>query len=173
MQETTAEIWIGPSQGGSYGGTSGGLNATWLLLLRENSRPSWLLLPGNVYDEKPPPMRTRGVWIPSHDHPIEDALVLFAVQGAQHPEITAVFKEFVKQRSSKQLNVDQIYPDGFPDVVYKTCRRLLAGWHVVVNVGEYSHAQFDSSALDEYRAIDLEVRTTSIRRAADKSTPTQ
>ena len=168
MRETTAEIWIGPSQSEGFFGSSGGINATWLLLLRENSHPSWILLPANVYDEKPPLMRNRGVWVPSHDHPLEDALLLFAVQGAKHPEITAVFKEFVKQRSNRQFDISQSYPDGFPEVVYDTARRLLSGWQIVVSAGDYSHALFDVSALDHYRASDIEVRATSSRRQADK-----
>ena len=44
MRETTAEIWIGHAEGSDWMGTQGGLNASHLLLLRENSRPAYLAL---------------------------------------------------------------------------------------------------------------------------------
>jgi hypothetical protein len=94
MRETTAEIWIGPAQGSEWIGTQGGLNATHLLLLRESSRPAWMLFPGNFHDAKPPQIGRPKVWIPSFKHPIEDALLLFGVMGAKIPEVRAVLSEF-------------------------------------------------------------------------------
>lgn len=53
MRETTAEIWIGSDQAAEFYPTGGELNPTWLLLLRENSRPAWILGPGNLHDSEP------------------------------------------------------------------------------------------------------------------------
>jgi hypothetical protein len=166
VKETTAEIWIGPAHESEWMGTQGGLNATHLLLLRENSRPKWMLMPGNLYDVKPPELSRPKVWIPSYSHPMEDALLLFAVMGAKVSEVRAVFGEFEKSRSRSRLDIDSSFPKGFPRQVYAVNQRYLQGWHVVASIGHTSHAKKDLDALRKYRGIDIEIReTTSFRRA--------
>jgi len=165
MRETTAEIWIGPAQGSSWMGTQGGLNATHLLLLRENSRPAWMMMPGNLYDAKPPEVNRPKVWVPTHSHPLEDALVLFAVMGAKVPEVRAVLGEFEKSRSRQRLDLDSLFPKGLPRQVYSANQKHLKGWHVVANIGDYSFAKKDLNVLRKYKGLDIEVRrTTSIQR---------
>ena len=165
MRETTAEIWIGPAQGSMFMGTQGGLNATHLLLLRENSRPAWMLMPGNLYDSTPPELGRPKVWVPSFPHPLEDALLLFAVMGAKVPEVRAVLSEFDKSRNRSRLDIDASFPKGFPRQVYATNQKHLKGWHVVVSVGDASHAKKDLDALKKYKGLDIEVReTTSFQR---------
>jgi hypothetical protein len=166
MRETTAEIWIGPAQGSEWIGTQGGLNATHLLLLRENSRPAWMLLPGNLYDSKPPELRRPKVWVPSYPHPIEDALLLFAVMGAKVPEVRAVLGEFEKSRNRMRLDIDAMFPKGFPRQVYAANQKNLKDWHVVVSVGDSSLAKKDLDALKKYKGLDIEVReTTRLQRS--------
>lgn len=161
MRETTAEIWIGPDQSSSWMGTSGGINATHLMLLRENSRPAWMLLPGNLYDTKPPTIGPAKVWVPTPKRPLEDALLLFAVMGAKVPEVRAVFNEFEKSRSKTRIDLADKFPNGVPKQVYEASRRHLNGWHVVVNVGDYSLAKGDISALKAYNGLHVEVRLSS------------
>ena len=165
MRETTAEIWIGPAQGSSWMGTQGGLNATHLLLLRENSQPAWMLMPGNLYDTKPPVLGKPKVWIPTHSHPMEDALLLFSVMGAKTPEVCAVFGEFNKSRGRTRLDLDSDFPKGLPRQIYATNQRHLKGWHIVANIGDYSFAKKDLAALRKYKGVDIEIRrTTAVHR---------
>jgi hypothetical protein len=169
MRETTAEIWIGPAQGSEWMGTQGGMNATHLLLLRENRRPPWLLMPGNLYDSKLPEIGRPKVWVPSYPHPLEDALLLFAVMGAKVPEVRAVLGEFDKSRNRSRLDIDASFPKGFPREVYAANQKHLKGWHVVVSVGDASHAKKDLAALKKYKGLDIEVReTTSFQRRSNK-----
>lgn len=166
MRETTAEIWIGPAQGSTWMGTQGGLNATHLLLLRENSRPAWMLMPGNLYDSNPPELSRPKVWVPSHPHPVEDALLLFAVMGAKVPEVRAVLGEFEKSRNRTRLDIDASFPKGFPRQVYAASQKHLKDWHVVLSVGTASHANKDLDALKKYKGLDIEVRqTTSFQKS--------
>lgn len=147
-------------------GTQAGLNATHLLLLRENSRPAWMLMPGNLYDANPPVLGRPKVWVPSYAHPLEDALLLFAVMGARVPEVRAVLSEFDKSRNRSRLDVDALFPKGFPRQVYVANQKHLSGWHVVVSVGNGSHAKKDLEILKKYKGLDIEVReTTSFQRA--------
>jgi hypothetical protein len=161
MRETTAEIWIGPAQGSSWSGTRGGLNATHLLLLRENSRPAWMLMPGSFHRAKPPVRGKPKVWIPTSSHPLEDALLLFSVLGARIPEVCAVLREFEKSRSHMRLDLDSSFPRGLPQQVYASNQRHLQGWHFVANIGDYSFAKKDLDSLRKYKGIDVEVRRTS------------
>lgn len=160
MRETTAEIWIGPSEDSNWVGNTDGINATHLLLLRENSRPAWMLMPGNLYDSTPPNLNRPKVWVPSSKHPVEDALLLFAVMGAKTPEVKAVFSEFVKSTSRARLDIDSNFPGGFPKQVYLANRRHLKDWKVIISMGNSSHANVDIAVLEKYKFIDFEVRTT-------------
>lgn len=160
MRETTAEIWIGRDQSSEWMGTQGGINASHLLLLRENSRPAWMLLPGNLYDAKPPTIGPAKVWVPTPKTPIQDALLLFAVMGAKVPEVRAVLNEFEKSRSKSRLDLAEKFPRGVPKQVHDACRRHLNGWQVVVSVGAYSLASTDLEALSSYGGLNLEIRTT-------------
>jgi len=161
MHETTAEIWIGHDQSSEWMGTQGGINATHLLLLRENSRPAWMLLPGNLYDAKPPTIGPAKVWVPTPKTPLQDALLLFAVMGAKVPEVRAVLNEFEKSRSKSRLDLDEKFPRGVPRQVHDACRRHLTGWHVIANVGEYSLASRDLDVLSAYEGLNIEVRMTT------------
>ena len=165
MRETTAEIWIGQAEGSDWMGTQGGLNASHLLLLRENSRPAWMLMPGNLYDKKPPQLDRPKVWVPSHLHPLEDALLLFTVMGAKVPEVRAVLGEFEKSRNRTRLDINALFPKGFPRQVYEANQKHLKGWHVVVSACNGSLAKKDLDALKKYKSIDVDVReTTSFQR---------
>jgi hypothetical protein len=160
MLETTAEIWIGPDQSSDWMGTQGGINATHLLLLRENGQPAWMLLPGNLYDAKPPTIGPAKVWVPTPKTPIQDALLLFAVMGAKVPEVRAVLNEFEKSRSKSRLDLTERFPRGVPKQVHDACRRHLTGWHVVVSLGDYSLAVRDLDTLPSYGGLNVEIRTT-------------
>ena len=151
-------------------GTQVGLNATHLLLLRENSRPAWMLMPGNLYDADPPSLQRPKVWVPSFSHPLEDALLLFGVMGAKVPEVRAVLSEFEKSRNRSRLDIDASFPNGFPRQVYLANQKHLKDWHLVVSASNGSHAKKDLTALRKYKGIDVEVReTTSFQRASKKS----
>ena len=164
MKETTAEIWIGRAQGSEFMGTQGGINASHLLLLRENSRPAWMLMPGNLYDSKPPALGKPKVWVPTASHPVQDALLMFAILGAKNRSVKAVFEEFEKSRTRNRLDLDDLFAKGVPKEVYAACQRHLSDWHVVVSVGSYSLAKRDLSALKKYKHLDIEIReTTSIQ----------
>lgn len=161
MRETTAEIWIGPDQSSDWMGTQGGINATHLLLLRENSQPAWMLLPGNLYDAKPPTIGPAKVWVPTPKTPIQDALLLFAVMGAKVPEVRAVLNEFEKSRSKSRLDLAEKFPRGVPKQIHDACRRHLNGWNVVISAGDYSIAAADLNELTNYPGLRTEIRLTS------------
>jgi hypothetical protein len=161
MRETTAEIWIGQSQGSEFIGTKGGINATHLLLLRENSRPAWMMMAGNLHDRKPPVLGRPKVWVPTSNHPTEDALLLFAILGAKDRGITEVFNRFEKSRTRNHLDLDHSFAKGLPKEVYAACRQHLSGWHVIVSVGSYSLAKRDLSMLKKYKELDIEIRETT------------
>lgn len=160
MRETTAEIWIGEDQSTDWMRTQGGINASHLLLLRENSRPAWMLLPGNLYDSEPPLIKSSKVWNPTMENPVQDALLLFAVLGAKVPEVRAVFNEFEKSRVKSRIDLAAKFPRGVPKSVYRASQRHLKGWHVIVSAGSYSLAYRDLEALSQYSGLNVEVRVT-------------
>ena len=120
-------------------------------------------MPGNLYDSKPPVLGKPKVWVPTANHPTEDALLMFAILGAKNLSVAAVFEEFEKSRTRNRLDLDDLFGKGLPKEVYAACQRHLADWHVVVSVGSYSLAKRDLSALKKYKKLDIEIReTTSI-----------
>ena len=167
MRETTAEIWIGPAQGSDFMGTQGGINPTHLMLLRENSRPAWMLMPGNLYDSEPPVLSKPKVWVPTAAHPIEDALVMFGVLGAKNRDIRTALDAVNTSRSRNRFDLDELFGKGLPVSVYTVCQRHLSDLHVILSVGRYSLAKRDLSALKKYKHLDIEIReTTSIQDRA-------
>jgi len=81
--------------------------------------------------------------------------------GAKVPEIRAVLGEHEKSRRRTWLDLDARFPRGLPRQVYSANRRHLKGWHVVVNVGDYSYAKKDLASLKKYVGLDIEIRKTS------------
>jgi hypothetical protein len=160
MRETTAEMWIGPDESSSWAGGQNGINATFLLLLRENSRPSWLLLPGNFYDRNPPFIGPSKAWIPTQSSPAQDALLLFAVLGAKVPEIRAVFNSHEKARGRNNLDLSERFPGGLPKDIYTKCQEHLFGWKIVLSVGKHSLANEDINELGSYKGLNIDVRTS-------------
>jgi len=165
VRETTAEIWIGQDQSNEWIGTTGGINPTHLMLLRENSRPAWLLLPGNLYDSKPPLIGPAKVWVPTPRNPVQDALLQFSVVGVKIPEIRAVLNEFEKSRSKSRLDLADRFPEGVPNEVYLAVKRHLVGWHVVLSVGANSLANEDLDQLSEYHGLNIDIRTSRNRKS--------
>lgn len=161
MHETTAEIWIGPDQTNNWIGTQGGINATHLLLLRENSRPAWLLLPGNLYESRPPAIGPAKVWVPTPGKPVQDALLLFSIMGAKVPEILTVFDEFYKSRNRTRIDLSEEFSEGVISELYFAVKQHLVGWKVVVSVGRQSLANKDLGQLDDYHGLNLDIRLST------------
>jgi hypothetical protein len=130
------------------------------MLLRENSRPAWMLLPGNLHDSKPPLLKPARVWIPTPNNPVQDALLFFAVVGARVPEVRAVYGEFNKARVKNRVDLAEDFPQGLPKQIYETCQKHLKSLHVVVSVGNGSLALADLKALDRYTGLNLDIRTS-------------
>jgi hypothetical protein len=121
-------------------------------------------MPGNLYDSEPPVLGKPKVWIPTANHPTEDALLLFAILGAKNRDVKAVFDEFEKTRKRNRLDLDDLFARGVPIEIYEACQRHLSDWHVIISVGSYSLARRDLSALKKYKELDIEIReTTSIQ----------
>ena len=160
MRETTAEMWIGPDESTNWVGGQNGINATFLLLLRENSRPSWLLMPGNFYDKKPPVIGSSKVWVPTQSSPTQDALLLFAVLGAKVPEVRAAFNNHEKSQKRNNLVLPESFPSGLPKDIYAKCQEHLIGWKVVISIGRHSLANEDIKELGSYKGLNIDVRTS-------------
>lgn len=118
-------------------------------------------MPGNFYDVNPPVLGRPKVWVPSFSHPLEDALLLFAVLGAKVSEVRAVLGEFEKSRNRSRLDIDARFPQGFPRQVYLANQRHLREWHVVVSAANGSIAKKDLDVLKKYKGLDVEIRETS------------
>lgn len=165
MTETTAEIWIRKSASPPGWGLESGENPSYLLLLGENHRSFWMLMSFDLHISKPPVVSRPKRWVPSFKHPIEDAMLLFAVMGAKVPEVRTALGEVDKSRNRNYLDVDGLFPKGFPRQVYAANQKYLKNWHVVVSLSNGSHAKLDVDALSKYEGLDIEVReTTSFHR---------
>ena len=92
-------------------------------------------------------------------------MLLFAVMGAKVPEVRTALGEVDKSRNRNYLDVDGLFPKGFPRQVYAANQKYLKNWHVVVSLSNGSHAKLDVDALSKYEGLDIEVReTTSFHR---------
>lgn len=100
------------------------------------------------------------VWVLSNPGPLEDVLLLFSVMGSKVPEVRAVLGEFEKSRNRSGLDINASFPKGFPRYLYAANQKHLKGWHVVVSVGDPSHAKNEIQSLERYASKGIEFRET-------------
>lgn len=157
MRSTTAELMISPPEGRDFIGPAAGLNPTHYLLLRENSTPGWLLVPGDMYNPEGDRSQTQAC-IPSH-RVLEDGLVFAAACAVGLPSVRASFGKVVDLTASHI----QIPPHGLPEDVYETCARSFSDAHIAIVNWHGSLIERDLPLLSQY-GFDLELFRPSFSR---------
>lgn len=156
MRTTTAELWIGPAQRSEFMGSDVGMNSTHHAILRENSTPGWILVPGTLYDDDPPDITQRIVWIPT-ERVIEDGLLLLAVHALSlQPVVESLERVVGGDITARHLDLCDFGDGHLPEAVYASCREAFVRAHLAVMAFEGSIVMRHLAVLSQY-SMDLEV----------------
>lgn len=148
MGSFTAQILVGSSHP-----NHDGIIPTHSLFLSENSRPAWILVSENVFEESRED-DDRITWIPTEDA-LEDALLMIAMYVVKNREVLDQVKAF-----NRKTGEDLAGPSALTKVqrsrLYQTCRTLADFPKITVSVLRGSLIESQLPVIENY-AMDVEV----------------
>ncbi|MBN1859838.1 MAG: hypothetical protein JW840_00095 [Candidatus Thermoplasmatota archaeon] len=145
MASFTAQMLVGDSD--PY---HGGINPTHYLFLSENSRPAWILVPQNIFDNKKVE-KGKITWIPNLDSMLEDAFLMIAIYIIKDKEIVNLTKKYF---TNSEENWVELYEDISIDDrfhLYEKCRQLKSDIRIVITVLDESSIKGHLKITKKYR----------------------
>jgi hypothetical protein len=139
-----------------------GINPTHYIYLSENSRPAWVLVNQNVFDEKQL-SPSKITWIPTVEHMLEDALLMIAVHICKDRKIIEYAKGFNATIEKSRLEVHSDLKEAQREHLYAKCRAITDFPKVIISVFEGSTIETQLPVLDQYK-MDVEVCRVSYSR---------
>ena len=149
MGSYTAQILVGvphPNHGGIIPSHS--------LSLSENSRPAWVLVRLNPDTRNGGPRRV--TWIPTHEHALEDGVLMIAIHVARDAVVLAQAMSFCSDIDGKSVDVHKALNEAQREALYENCRGLTDFPKLAVSVYEGSLIARHLQVLERY-SMDVEV----------------
>jgi hypothetical protein len=134
-----------------------GINPTHYLFLSENSRPSWVLVTGNILSSKSRE-RLRITWIPTLENMLEDALLMIAIHILKNENIIKLAESFNSKSCSNRFELYSDLTKEQRDALYVECKLIEHFPKIMISVFKGSHVKFNLPILEEY---DMEVEVCS------------
>jgi len=158
MAALTAHILVGtPHQ------NHDGINPTHYLFLSENSRPAWILVPENIYNEEPAKFN-KITWIPTLENMLEDALLMIAIHVIKDKELCDLSVEYFRKNVSEWTELYEDIDEKDLKKLHKKCSELRNRYKLVISVFEGSSIRSNHmKALENYK-MDVEVCTATYLR---------
>ena len=150
MATFTAQILVGSTHP-----NHGGLTPSNYVFLSENSRPAWILVPQNIFDDETATL-PKVTWIPTVENMLEDALVMIGIHVSANKELVELAKSFRKDIDSDWIEVYSALSESQRTQLYDTCRKISALPKIIVSTFEESSIERQLPVLEEY-AMDVEV----------------
>ena len=150
MGTITAQILVGTPH--LY---HGGIAPSHYLFLSENSRPAWILVNQNIFDESEV-KENRIVWIPSVENMLEDALAMIAIHVIKNKQIIDFAQRMYKNIEGPHLEVYENLTESQRQEIYQECRRNENWPKIVVTVMKGSSIKHQISVLKKY-SLDAEL----------------
>ncbi len=149
MGTLTAQILIGDAH--TY---HDGIIPSHYLFLSENSRPAWILVGQNVFDQTPMD-KGKVVWIPTLEHMLEDALLMIAVNVLKEQNILSIAKNIFKNIDSNRVELYEI-DESNRNKLYQECQKIKYPCKLIVSVFYGSSITKQVSVLKNYQ-VETEV----------------
>ena len=132
-----------------------GIGPSHFLFLSVNSRPAWILVNENLFEDSPRPFE-RKVWIPTVEHILEDAFLMIAYYICKD-------KNFIEQAIAYNPKIKrgriELYSDYNGDQrahLYELCREIQVFPKLIISVFKGSAMQEQLLILEKY-SMDVEV----------------
>ena len=149
MGSFTAQILVG-----SPHPNHGGIIPTHSLFLSENDRPAWILVSENL--DRSRNRSSRVTWIPTLEHPLDDAILMIAIHIAKDSVVLAQAKSFCSSIDDKTVSIYEALDEGQRSELYESCRSLADLPKLAISVYEGSLAARHLHVLQIYN-MDVEV----------------
>ena len=157
MATLTAQVLIGtPHQ------NHGGIEPTHYLFLSENSRPAWILVPENIFNEESAEFK-KITWIPTMENMLEDALLMIAIHVIRDEEIRNLAERYFRNETTEWAELYEDIDEGDLESLREKCREIGNRYKIVITVFEGSSARSDVKILENYK-MDVEVCTPTYYR---------
>ncbi len=142
-----------------------GIYPTHCLMLYENDRPAWVLVP--ILESSTENIKET-VWIPTVKYMLEDALLMIGIYVVKDKELTHLANKFFKHMESNQIWLYDDIDEKDLKKLREVCKRVLAKYNlkIVVTITTDSPILRQINSLKDYK-IECEVCTTRFRRGGD------
>lgn len=150
MGTLTAQILVG-----SPHPNHDGIQPTHYLFLSENSRPAWVLVRQNVFEEDKASEK-KIIWIPTVENMLEDAFLMIAVHVQRGQEIVELARSFCNSTDLDRLELYEHFNDSRRRQLYAKCRLLSGFPKVIISVFRGSTIQGQLRLIEKYQ-MDVEV----------------
>lgn len=157
MATFTAQILIGHGHP-----NSGGINPTHYAFLSENSRPAWILVSQNIFEEEETGP-SKVTWIPTLENMLEDALLMVAIHVCKSHEVVQLGRSFHEEIESDWLELHSALDESHRNELYQKCREITGFPKIVVSVFQGSSIERHLSVIAEY-GMDAEVCRSTYAR---------
>jgi hypothetical protein len=148
MATLTAEILVG-----SPHPNHDGINPTHYMFLSENSRPAWMLVPENIFQETP---EAKITWIPTIENMLEDALLMIAIHVLKEEEIVKLAEKFFTNTKPHWAELYRDISKEDREALYEKCRKIENKYKIILTVFATSTIHSQLAVLEHYK-MDVEV----------------
>ncbi len=159
MSTVTAQILVGQADQ-----NHGGISPTHCMLLSENSRPVWELVPLHIYTDTS--SKETGIkigCIPTLENMLEDAMLMIGIHVLKFDEITGPASTSFKNKDPHFFVMYDDISEADRKALYNKCRALENCFKVVVTAMEGSSIFSHLKVLKKYK-MDVEVCMPSYSR---------
>lgn len=133
----------------------GGITPSHYLFLSENSRPAWLLIGQNIFEEAGP-VSPRKTWVPTVENMLEDALLMIAIHIGKDQEIITMASDFCGKAIPERIEMYKDFSDSQRSLLYQRCRQVSSFPKIILTVFMGSTIEKQLSVLEHYK-MDTEV----------------
>ncbi len=158
MSTITAQILVGKEHQ-----NHGGIIPSHVLYLTENSRPTWILLPHDIFSGLKGTKINKVVWIPTVDKMLEDALLMIGLIVLKDEQLLKIAEEIFHDAYYTIDKPLMLYNYDL-DSLYERCRAIKTDCKLVITVLDGSTIKSQLKILEKYNNFYTEVCITSYYR---------
>lgn len=157
MATLTAQILVG-----SPHPNHDGIGPTHYLFLSENSRPAWMLVEQNVFQDEQSEFR-KITWVPTVENMLEDALLMVSVHVAKNPKVVEMAKSYYPDIHSGHVELYPHLNESQRNALYEECRGIADFPKLIISVFRKSTIEKQLAVLEHYK-MDVEVCSPTYSR---------
>ncbi len=132
-----------------------GINPTHYLFLSENSKPAWILVRQNIFQERKDDIG-KITWIPTIENMLEDALLMIAIHICKDNEVIDLARNFCNKIELHYLELYSNFKEFQLKKLYEKCRRIKNYPKIIISIFRGSTIERQISVLENYE-MDVEV----------------